>query len=69
MRAFRFSISPGWTDILKQASSAIYAGNCFERAASLAFFFFLALFPALLFFVSLAGMLQSTTLSTGLSPC
>jgi len=57
MRAFRFSISPGWTEILKQASSAIYAGNCFERAASLAFFFFLALFPALLFFVSLAGML------------
>jgi membrane protein len=57
MRAVKFSASPGWSEILKQASAAIYAGNCFERAASLAFFFFLALFPALLFVVSLAGML------------
>jgi membrane protein len=57
MRSVQFSTSPGWTETLKQASAAIYAGNCFERAASLAFFFFLALFPALLFVVSLAGML------------
>ena len=57
MRAFKFSVSPGWTEILKQAGAAIYAGNCFDRAASLAYFFFLALFPALLVVVALAGLL------------
>ena len=57
MRTFKFSVSPGWLEILKQAGAAIYAGNCFDRAASLAYFFFLALFPALLVVVSLAGML------------
>jgi len=35
----------------------VYEGRCFGWAASLAYYFFLALFPALLFAVSLAAML------------
>jgi len=57
MRALNFTVAPGWTEILRRTGAAIYAGSCFGWAASLAFYFFLALFPALLFVVSLAGML------------
>ena len=56
MRALNCSAPLGWTETLKRTSADIYAGNCFEWAASLAYYFFLALFPALLFVVSLAGM-------------
>src|SRR5438067_12016985 len=57
MRAVNFAVPLGWTEILKRTGSDIYASNCFGWAASLAYYFFLALFPALLFVVSLASML------------
>jgi membrane protein len=47
----------GWTGILKRTSAGVYHGHCLGWAAELAYFFFLALFPALLFVVSLASFL------------
>ena len=47
----------GWVEILKRTSVEAYRGNCLGWAAELAYFFFLALFPALLFVVSLASFL------------
>ena len=47
----------GWTEILKRTSAEVYRSNCLGWAAELAYFFFLALFPALLFVVSLASFL------------
>ncbi|MCX6538473.1 MAG: YihY/virulence factor BrkB family protein [Acidobacteria bacterium] len=46
-----------WGEILKRTGRAIYEGDCLGWAAELAFFWFLALFPALLFVVALAGSL------------
>jgi membrane protein len=57
MRAVDFSGTFSWTAILKQTGADINAGHCFEWAASLAYYFFLALFPGLLFVVSLASLL------------
>lgn len=57
MRALTFAAPLGWTEILTRTGAAVYAGNCFGWAASLAYYFFLALFPALLFVVSLASVL------------
>ena len=47
MRAVRLGIPLSWTDILKQASAELLEG--FGWAASLAYYFFLAFFPASLF--------------------
>lgn len=52
---FRPSLT--WTEILKRTVAEIGADNCLGLAAQLAFYFFLALFPALLFLVSLIGYL------------
>jgi len=52
---FRPSIS--WTEILKRTVAEIGADHCLGLAAQLAFYFFLALFPALLFLVALIGYL------------
>jgi membrane protein len=57
MRALKLTVPLGWAEILKRTTAEIYAGNCFGWAASLAYYFFLALFPALLFAVSLASIL------------
>jgi membrane protein len=57
MRALKFAVPLGWAEILKRTGAEIYAGKCFGWAASLAYYFFLALFPALLFVVSLASVL------------
>jgi membrane protein len=57
MRVVKFSIPLSWTDVLKQAGAELLEGKCFGWAASLSYYFFLALFPALLFVVSLAGVL------------
>src|SRR5512135_3285374 len=46
-----------WGDVLKRTAGAVYADDCFGWAAELAYFWFLALFPALLCAVSLAGLL------------
>src|SRR5436190_18320024 len=45
----------GWKDIAKQLGGAVYTDNLIGWAAELAYYFFLALFPALLFFVALAS--------------
>ncbi|HVZ21029.1 MAG TPA: YihY/virulence factor BrkB family protein [Vicinamibacterales bacterium] len=45
----------GWLQILKKVGVSLYEDNLLGWAAELAYFSFLALFPALLFFVALAG--------------
>src|SRR5437588_4256993 len=55
LRAFRIPI--GWKDLLKRTASEVMADNCLGLAAQLAYYFFLALFPALLFFVALASFM------------
>ncbi|MEX1128423.1 MAG: YihY/virulence factor BrkB family protein [Vicinamibacterales bacterium] len=61
---FRPSIS--WTEILKRTAQEIGADNCLGLAAQLAFYFFLALFPALLFLVALIGYLPVENALAGL---
>jgi membrane protein len=61
---FRPSIS--WTEILKRTAAEIGADNCLGLAAQLAFYFFLALFPALLFLVALIGYLPVENALAGL---
>jgi len=56
MRAFQLAVPIGWPQTLTRAGTAVYDGRCFARAASLAYYFFLALFPALLFVVSFASL-------------
>jgi membrane protein len=53
VRLFRVRIA--WLDLLKRTAREIYADNCLGLAAQLAYYFFLALFPALLFLVALAS--------------
>jgi membrane protein len=53
LRAFRIPIT--WTELLKRTYAEVVADNCLGLAAELAYYFFLALFPALLFFVALAS--------------
>jgi membrane protein len=45
----------GWGEVLKQTGKRAYADNVVGWAAELAYYFFLALFPALLFLVALAS--------------
>lgn len=46
-----------WGEILERTGRAIYEDDCLGWAAELAFFWFLAIFPALLFVVALASSL------------
>lgn len=46
-----------WGEILRRTGRAIYEDDCLGWAGELAFFWFLALFPALLFVVALASVL------------
>jgi len=62
MRAVKFSVPLPWADILKRTAAEIYAGNCFAWAASLSYYFFLALFPALLFAISLVRLFPAHAL-------
>src|SRR5438034_1967840 len=55
LKAFRIPIS--WTEIVKRTASEVQADNCLGLAAQLAYYFFLALFPALLFFVALVSFI------------
>jgi membrane protein len=57
MRVIRLETGLHWRSILGEAGAELVEGKCFGWAASLAFYSFLALFPALLFVVSLAGVL------------
>jgi len=51
LRALRIPI--GWVDLFKRTGNEMMADNCLGLAAQLAYYFFLALFPALLFLVAL----------------
>src|SRR5512134_384492 len=45
----------GWGEILKRTGKETLDDDCLSLAAELAYYFFLALFPALLFLVALAS--------------
>jgi membrane protein len=51
LRALRVPI--GWKELLRRTAVEVNADNCLGLAAQLAYYFFLALFPALLFLVAL----------------
>jgi len=57
MRVVKFGTPVSWTSVLKQAGAELLEGKCFGWSASLAYYFFLALFPAMLFVVSLVSVL------------
>ena len=63
--ALRVPIS--WTELVKRTYREVLADNCLGLAAQLAYYFFLALFPALLFlvaiisFIPIAGLLDVIT--------
>src|SRR3954464_15963734 len=56
MRAIDFRAPVCWSAVFRETGAELVDGKCFGWAASLAYCFFLALFPALLFVVSLAGV-------------
>jgi membrane protein len=56
-------VSISWREILKRtAYEAFWKDNCLAMAAQLAYYFFFALFPTLLFLVALASYFPVTTL-------
>jgi membrane protein len=55
LRAFRVPLT--WTDLAKRTASEVVADNCLGLAAQLAYYFFLALFPALLFLVAIVSFI------------
>jgi membrane protein len=65
LRALRVPIS--WSELVTRTYREVLADNCLGLAAQLAYYFFLALFPALLFFVAIvsfvpiAGLLDAIT--------
>jgi membrane protein len=69
LNALRVPIS--WTELAKRTYREVLADNCLGLAAQLAYYFFLALFPALLFlvaivsFMPIAGLLDAITLNLG----
>jgi membrane protein len=65
LEAFRLPI--GWKELLARTAREIWADNCLHLAAQLAFYFFLALFPALLFLVALISFLPVTGLLEGIT--
>src|SRR5437763_12984175 len=62
-----FSVPLSWRDLAARTWSEMQADNCLGLAAQLAYYFFLALFPALLFmvavvsFVPIHGLLEAIT--------
>jgi membrane protein len=65
LQALRVPVS--WTELAKRTYREVLADNCLGLAAQLAYYFFLALFPALLFlvalvsFIPIAGLLDAIT--------
>ncbi|HWF84856.1 MAG TPA: YihY/virulence factor BrkB family protein [Vicinamibacterales bacterium] len=55
LRAFRIPLT--WTDLAKRTASEVMTDNCVGLAAQLAYYFFLALFPALLFLVAIVSFI------------
>lgn len=56
-RLAQLRVSASWRDIIRATIAEVREDNCLGLAAQLAFYFFLALFPALLFLVALIGYL------------
>jgi membrane protein len=60
-----------WTELAKRTYREVLADDCLGLAAQLAYYFFLALFPALLFlvaivsFIPIAGLLDAITVNLG----
>jgi membrane protein len=52
----------GWFDVLKRTGSEALADDIFDLAAQQAYYFFFALFPALLFVIGIASFFPLTTL-------
>ncbi len=69
LRAFRIPLT--WTDLARRTASEVMTDNCLGLAAQLAYYFFLALFPALLFLVAIVsfipvhGLLEAITATLG----
>jgi len=69
LKAFKVPI--GWTELAKRTASEVMADNCLNLAAQLSYYFFLALFPALLFLVAIVsfipvhGLLEMITSTLG----
>ena len=65
LKAFRVPIT--WYELFKRTATEVSADNCLGLAAQLAYYFFLALFPALLFlvavisFIPVEGLLDTIT--------
>ena len=59
---FAAAAAVGWGEILKRTGRAVYETDCLGWAAELAYYWFLALFPALLFLVGLASYLPAQPL-------
>jgi membrane protein len=55
LRSLRVPI--GWRDLARRTTVELVADNCLGLAAQLAYYFFLALFPALLFLVAVVSFL------------
>ena len=53
LKAFRIPIT--WGELIKRTFAEVQADNCLGLAAQLSYYFFLALFPALLFMVAVAS--------------
>jgi membrane protein len=51
-----FDTTLGWGELVKRTVKETQADKGFGLAAQLAYYFFLALFPALLFVIALAGV-------------
>jgi len=69
LRAFRIPLT--WTELAKRTAAEVMADNCLGLAAQLAYYFFLALFPALLFLVAIisfmpvSGLMDAITTNLG----
>ncbi len=59
-----FDTNLGWGELLKRTAKETQADNGLGLAAQLAYYFFLALFPTLLFLIALAGAFASPELMT-----
>ena len=57
-----YAVAVGWGTILARTGRAIYEDDCLGWAAELAYYWFLALFPALLFGVALASYIPRENL-------
>src|SRR5690554_5918881 len=59
-----FDTTLSWGELLKRTVKETQTDNGLGLAAQLAYYFFLALFPALIFLIALAGAVASTGLVT-----